>query len=203
MPHPPTSAEISHRIPDEALTGPLDPARLFPSPGPLEVDIGCGKGRFLIARAAAHPESNFLGIDRLPHRVDKVGRKAGRSGLANVRVACLDGAHAVEHFLLPSSVHAFYSFFSDPWPKRRHHVRRLWSTLFVAVLHRALAPGGCIHAATDHGGYLADIRELLDVDGRFEEIAAFVPPPEQQTDFERLFLGQGARIHRCSFRKVR
>ncbi len=192
----------SRRIPDADLTGRFELRSLFPAPAPLEVDIGCGKGRFLLARAAANPSANFLGIDRLPTRVDKVGVRAARAGLGNVRVVCLDAAHAVEHFLPPESVGTFYSFFSDPWPKRRHHLRRLWSTLFVASLHRALAPGGLIHAATDHAGYLAEIRELLDADGRFAEIPPFVPPLDQRTDFEILFVGQGATVHRCSFRKL-
>ena len=174
---------------------------MFPEPRPLEVDVGCGKGRFLLARAGKHPGLNFLGIERLLVRVRKIDRKAVRAGLANVRLLRLEAAYTVEYLLPPACVTTYYILFPDPWPKRRHHRRRLFTPAFIDSLERTLVPGGCVHAATDHAEYFAQIRQLLAADARFEAAPTFVPEADERTDFELEFLSQGLEIGRCSFRK--
>lgn len=168
----------------------------------LEVDLGCGKGRFLLARAQAHPATCFLGIDRRYARIAKVERKVVRLGLANVRLIYGEAAFAVRNLLPDRSVAAYYLFFSDPWPKRRHHRRRLFDANFLAALRRTLVPGGLFHAATDHLDYFADIRGLLAADSGFRETEPYVTSAEERTDFELVFLAQMKPIGRCSFIKT-
>ena len=176
--------------------------RVFTSAAiPIEVDIGCGKGRFLIARARAHPDTRFLGIDRLPRRMAKLDARVRRHGLRNVRLLLSEASLAVERLLPAASVSVFYLFFPDPWPKRRHHRRRLCGPGFLDSVHRALAPDGQIHIATDHEGYFEAMRALFANDPRFTPLPPFEPSEEERTDFEVIFLGQGARIGRASFRR--
>ncbi len=183
----------------------LDPLPLleaFERVAPLEVDVGCGKGRFLAARARAFPGVNFLGVDRQLVRLRKTSRKLVREGLTNVRLLKIEAAYSARYLLPPASVSAFYILFPDPWPKRRHHVRRLFSEEFLDDAARALHPGGLLHAATDHMEYFRTIEAALARHPAFERTETFVTSEEEQTDFERIFIGQGLEIGRCSFRRV-
>ena len=193
--HAPTGLRI---IPAD-WTVPLDlPSAFGRAPQRLEVDLGCGKGRFLLARAAAHPETSFLGLDRQTRRLAKVERKAQ---LANIRLLYAEAAYAVTHLLPRGSVATYYIFFPDPWPKRRHHRRRLFDAAFLDALNTTLMPGGCIHLATDHLDYFGSIRRLLAGDTRFTEREPFVTSAEERTNFELIFLQQNKPIGRCSFAK--
>lgn len=183
-------------------TAPLDlPAAFGRAPHRLEVDLGCGKGRFLVARAAAHPETSFLGLDRQTQRLAKVERKAQRAQLTNIRLLYAEAAYAVTHVLMPGSVAVYYIFFPDPWPKRRHQRRRLFDAAFLNALDTTLTPGGCFHLATDHLDYFESIRRLLAGDVRFVEREPFITSDEERTDFELIFLQQNKPIGRCSFAK--
>lgn len=169
---------------------------------PLEVELGCGKGRFILARAKANPGTNFLGIDRLLARLRKVDRKISREGLSNVRLLRIEASYAVEYILPPLSVSTFYIFFPDPWPKRRHARRRLFMKPFLDSLHTILLSEGHIHLATDHLDYFDEICHLFDQDERFNRAPAFEPNKEERTEFELNFLEQKVRIARCSFKKT-
>ena len=171
----------------------FDPSR------PVEVDIGCGKGRFLLARAAAHPDIQYLGIERLLLRVRKIDRKAQRGGLGNLRLIRLEAAYTLQYFIPEHAVRRFYLFFPDPWPKRRHHKRRLFSPEFLDVLHDRLMPGGTVQVATDHLDYFAEIRKTLAGDSRFREVPPIPRLPEEQTDFELIFRGNRQPIGECAF----
>ena len=180
----------------------LDLAAVFGRPPQaLAVDLGCGKGRFLLARAAAFPAISFLGIDRLGSRLLKVERKARRRGLHNLRLFYVEAYYAVRYLIPAGSVADYYVFFPDPWPKRRHHRRRLFDAEFLDALQRTLKPGGAVHIATDHLNNFQAIHQALARDSRFSEIPPFVPGPGERTDFERIFLSQQVPIGRCSFRK--
>ena len=183
-------------------TGELPLASCFGNPGPLEIDLGCGKGRFLVTRASRHPATNFLGVDRQTGRLRKVEAKCLRANLSNVRLLRAEASHALRCLLPARSVRALYVFFPDPWPKRRHHRRRLFAPGFPAVLRRVLTEEGIVHAATDHADYLEQIRAVFGSDGGFVEAPPYVPDEEERTDFERLFVGLGHPIGRCSFRCV-
>ena len=167
---------------------------------PLEVDVGCGKGRFLLARAAAHPDTNFLGIDRMLRRIRKVDNKTRHRGLDNIRLLRLDAYYAVAYLLPPNSVHTYYVFFPDPWPKKRHHDHRLFNPVFLDAAFRTMKHGAALHFATDHLPYFEEVHAVLKNDRRFEEIPPFEPEEAEKTDFELYYI-QHTPIGRCSFRK--
>lgn len=189
------------RIIPENWIDPCDFKAEFPHPDrPLEIDIGSGKGRFLVARSGKHPETNFLGIERQLIRINSSGRRCERAGRENVRVFRMEGYYAVSKMIPADYVANYYFFFPDPWPKARHEQNRLFNPPFMDALHRTLTDGGNLHVATDHLPYFDDIYALLSADPRFEEVAPFTPSEEERTDFELIFAHK--QIGRCSFRKV-
>ena len=154
---------------------------------PFEVDLGCGKGRFLLARSGKFPEVNFLGIDRMLKRIKKIDKKVLRLGRNNVRLFRVDGYYAVTYLLAPQSVDTFYVFYPDPWPKEKHHHNRLFNEPFMNAIARTLKPGGKIHTASDHLPYFEEIVALLNKDERFEGTDPFIPSEDEVTDFELIF----------------
>lgn len=190
----------SARVMPTDWINPLPIPQLFARPQPIEVDLGCGKGRFLLARAAKHPEVNFLGIDRMLRRIRKIDNKVRRLGLSNIRLLRVEGYYAVAYLMPAEAIRTYYILFPDPWPKKRHHENRIFNPRFVDALHRTLIPGGCIHVATDHAEYFIEICAILRADIRFEEIPPFVPPPDERTDFERWYENK-TPIGRISLRK--
>ena len=135
-------SDDSALIAPESWASQLDPFDLFPSEAPLEVDLGCGKGRFLTSRALACPGHNFVGVDRLLARLRKVDKKIARMDLENVRLLRIEVSYAVRYLLPPNSVSVYYIFFPDPWPKKRHHRRRLINPAFLDALHSTLTEDG-------------------------------------------------------------
>ena len=190
----------SVRIWPDNWLGPMNLDGAFEAPGPMDVDLGCGKGRFLVARAKGHPEVNFLGIDRMLERIRKIDNRVRRLGLRNVRLLRVEGYYAVAHLLPAASVRTYFIFHPDPWPKNKHRGNRLFNPTFVEALHRTLVPGGVAHIQTDHIPYFEQIRKIMGADPRFEEGEPFVTSPEEQTDFELWYLDKGP-IGRCTFRK--
>lgn len=175
---------------------------LFETEQPLVVDLGCGKGRFLAMRAGRDPQRNYLGIERLLVRVRKVDKKIARGELTNARVIRVEAAYAVMHLLPHDSVDEIFVLFPDPWPKKRHHKRRLFNPDFIDALAVAMRDDAHIHVATDHLSYFGEIKELLTDDDRFESCEPFQPAADERTEFETIFVGQNAPIGRCSFRKL-
>ncbi|MCF7818341.1 MAG: tRNA (guanosine(46)-N7)-methyltransferase TrmB [Kiritimatiellales bacterium] len=189
------------RIEPENWLDPYDFKDAFPHPKrPLEVDIGSGKGRFLVARSNKFSEVNYLGIERQLIRINSSGRRCERAGCENVRLFRMEGYYAISRMMPPNYVANYYFFFPDPWPKARHHDYRLFNPAFMDALFRTLEEGGCLHVATDHLPYFEEIHGLLRRDPRFDEIAAFQPDEEERTDFELVFSHK--QIGRCSFRKI-
>jgi len=181
---------------------PLEPVAHFSRQAPLEVDVGCGDGSFLVRTAAENPERNFLGIERLLGRVRKTCRKAARLKLQNVRVLRLESSYAVRYLLPPKSVDVFHVMFPDPWPKRRHHERRLINNDFLDAVWIALAHGGELRLTTDDVPYFHHMEKVMAQRKDFK-IDAWEPGEGYpQTDFERHFRGQGIRINRLLARKV-
>ena len=182
--------------------GPLAVREFFAHPERrLEIDLGSGKGRFLLARAAKAPETNFLGIDRMLRRIRKVDNRARRLDLDQIRLLRVEAYYAVAHLLPPAAVDVCYVFFPDPWPKARHEGHRLFNAPFLAALHRALVPNGVVHVATDHAPYFEQLAAVFAADARFAPVAPFVPAADEQTDFELYFAGR-KEIHRLSVRKA-
>ncbi len=192
----------SHVIPVTDPTAPLPLDTLFRPDRPLEIEIGCGKGRFLSARAAKNPETQYLGIERMKDRVRKLDKKACRLRLDNLRILRLEAFYTFYYLLPPHRLRTVYVFFPDPWPKRRHHDRRLFSPLFLDVLWSRLEIGGVIQVATDHPGYFAEISASLTADPRYHEIAAMERTADEQTEFEHIFRSQGLAIGQCAFQTL-
>ena len=184
----------------ESCTARLDPQKIFGRAAPLHVDLGCGDGAFLRELAQKMPERNFLGIDKMAGRVEKTCRKV--SALENVRVMNLESSYAVRFLLPPESVEIFHLLFPDPWPKRRHHRRRIVTAGFLRTIWMALKENGILRIATDHLGYFTRISRLAEESSLF----AFMQPSGEDdfpaSAFEKKFASTGARIYRLELRKV-
>ncbi len=177
-------------------------AEVLPQEQPFEVEVGCGDGSFLIRYAQAHPERNFLGIERLLGRTRKTDRKGLRAGLRNLRVLRLEAAYSVEFMLPAAAAAAVHVYFPDPWPKRRHHGRRLINPAFVATVCRALAPGGRFYLRTDDLDYFKHMGEVC---GACPLLKRAETPPDLAaviTDFERGFLARGVATNRLAFERL-
>jgi tRNA (guanine-N7-)-methyltransferase len=179
----------------------LDVAELFGCSAPLHVDLGCGDGSFLCEMARQFPKKNFLGIERLTKRVEKVRCKAEK--IENVRVLRADTLFAVRYLLPKNSVETFYLLFSDPWPKRRHQFRRTFTRDFLDAVADALEKDGVLRVATDQLDYFHQIERLSRADLQFQAVAlspddAVLPV----TKFERKFREQDVPIYRLTLRKT-
>src|SRR4030042_1162348 len=145
----------------ENLEGEIDFAQIFGRRAPVHVEIGSGKGTFLVHEAKARPEVNFLGIEWARKYYRHVGDRIGRWGLTNVRIVRGEAAAFLRDFVADESVDCFHIYFPDPWPKKRHHKRRFLQRSNVETLIRCLRPGGTIHIATDHADYFEQIKEVI------------------------------------------
>jgi len=177
----------------------LDLAQLFGRSASLQVDLGCGDGSFLCELAQQFPHKNLLGIERLTKRVDKVRRKAEK--IENVRVVRADTLFAVRDLLPENSVEAFYLLFPDPWPKRRHQQRRIFTREFLDAIAAALEQNGVLHVATDQLDYFRQIERLSRTDSKFAIVDrdGVVLPA---TKFERTFREQDLPIYRLTLRRT-
>jgi tRNA (guanine-N7-)-methyltransferase len=182
----------------ESLTNRLDLEKIFRRKAPLHVDLGCGDGSFLCALAQRLPDKNFLGIERLSGRVRSTARKA--ASLDNVRLLQMESSYAVRYLLPAESVETFYLLFPDPWPKRRHHPRRIVTPDFLNSVHAALEHNGVIYIATDHLDYFRKIKKTAESIPGFAIDDADVDLP--QSKFGLAFRQKGAPIHWLALRKV-
>ncbi len=185
-----------------SITEPLPIDTIFPPGMPLEVDVGAGKGRFLLARALANPDVCYIAIERMLGRVRKIDSKLRRHRLTHVRILRLEAFYALQFLLPPKRIRTVYIHFPDPWPKRRHHKRRLFSPDFLDMLHDRLQPGGTVQIATDHLDYFEAIRKAFAQDARFQEVTPIPRKPEEQTDFELIFRGKGMLIGECAYQSA-
>jgi tRNA (guanine-N7-)-methyltransferase len=195
----PTFSSVIELVP-ELQVARLDLAELFGRSAPLHVDLGCGDGSFLCEVAQQFPKTNFLGVERLTKRVEKVRRKAEK--IENVRVLRADTLFAVRHLLPEASVETFYLLFPDPWPKRRHQFRRIFTRDFLDAIAAALEKYGVLSVATDQFDYFHQIARLSRAHLQFQVVP---PSPEAAlpvTKFERKFREQDAPIYRLTLRKT-
>lgn len=196
----PATASQPEIVLGNALT-PLNLDELFGRFAPLQVDLGCGDGSFLAASAAANPEQNFLGVERLLGRTRSACRKIIMGELTNARILRCDISCAVHSLLPPASVDVFHLMFPDPWPKRRHAGRRIVTESFFASIYQALTPHGSLRITTDQVDYFRKIESLTTT------APGFVPTADEQmqsgsSTFEKRFRQSGMEIYRLVLRKV-
>ena len=189
-------------VPVRDPTKPLECPSLYDLSRPLEVEVGCGRGRFLTGRAAANPECVFLGIERMLERVRTFDRKTQRMGLGNAHVVRLEALYTFWYLLPAHHARTVYVFFPDPWPKRKHHSHRLFGPLFLSALWKRLEVGGRLEFATDHEEYFHVVEDCFAADARFERVEPRPRGPEEWTEFETMFREQGLPIHAAAWRSL-
>ncbi len=200
-PEPPP-APASLIVPLASVVERLDVNTLFPRPQPLHVELGAGDGSFLIQYAAAHPEWNFLGVERLLGRLRKIDRKGRRAGLLNVRGVRIEAAYFLEFLLPPRSAASLHVYFPDPWPKRKHRKHRLINERFPALARAALVPGGTVLVRTDDADYFSQMLEVFQSSPYFEPLPAQAEIDVVLTDFERGFQARGISTRRAAWKMV-
>jgi tRNA (guanine-N7-)-methyltransferase len=177
---------------------PLDFAAVFGRRAPVILEIGFGMGETTAAIAAAQPQNDFVGLEVHGPGVGALLNRIDAAGLANVRVIQHDAVDVIAHMVPAASLAGIHVYFPDPWPKKRHHKRRLLRPAFVHALAQRLAPGGYLHAATDWDDYAQDILATFAAEPLLENTtASFADRPawRPQTKFEArgLKLGHGVR----------
>jgi tRNA (guanine-N7-)-methyltransferase len=185
----------------------IDFVKIFGRPGPVHVEIGSGKGTFLLNQAKAQPEVNFLGIEWARRYYRLAVDRIGRWGLTSVRILRTDAADFVAESVPTDSVDCFHVYFPDPWPKKRHHKRRLLCPENLEHLIRCLKVGGQIRIATDHADYFEQIKSVVAAESdRLEEIDFTRPAGAEEgewagTNFERKYIKDQRPIYTLAARK--
>ncbi len=196
-------------LPDITPGEQLDLAKVFPaSPSqPVEIEIGVGKGTFIVDRAGRRGDVNFLGIEYAKSYAVYVADRLGRAGLENARMLCADAGAIFAQALGEASVMRVHIYFPDPWPKRRHNIRRLIQPAFIAHVRRVLKPGGQLLLVTDHRDYF---EQMLRTMNNFPGLAR-TPYPNLHddtpyivgTNFERKYAKEGRPIFKRAFLKYK
>jgi tRNA (guanine-N7-)-methyltransferase len=195
-------------VPPERVAETVDFASIFGNDRPVEVEIGSGKGGFLIDAAGQRAGHNFLGIEYAGKFAMYVADRAARRGLTNVRVLSADAGHLFIHRVPPASIDALHVYHPDPWPKKRHHKRRLFCPAFVEAAIRALKPRGLWYIQTDHPEYFEVIRsltlnrpELQPTDFPGAAASSEDESPVLRTNFAVRYGQGGKAIYQLAFRR--
>jgi tRNA (guanine-N7-)-methyltransferase len=177
----------------------IDQDLLFGRQAPLEIELGAGCGDFIIARAAAMPERNFLAAELSTSLVNLLDGRARRARVHNLRIVRIDARSLVNLFLASGLVSVYHIYFPDPWPKTRHAKNRLFSPWFVANLRRTMEAGAPLYIATDVADYAESIFSMLGEHGL--RPTCMPVPGIAATRFARKYLAQGRKIYTGTFVK--
>lgn len=174
----------------------LDLNQLFGREAPKILEVGFGMGETTTSIAQSHPQQDFLGIEVHTPGVGSLLRQIQELGLNNLRLIQHDAVEVLQQMIADASLDGVHIFFPDPWPKKRHHKRRLIQADFVALLVNKLKPGGYLHMATDWQEYAEWVLEILRAEPRLANtVEDYAPRPDYRplTKFERrgLKLGHG------------
>ena len=189
------------------LEGQVDFAQIFGRDGQVHVEIGAGKGTFLLSEARARPEINFLGIEYARKYYRYAIDRMGRWSIKNVRIIRTEAADFLSKHIADGSVNWFHIYFPDPWPKKRHNKRRFICQANTEQMLRALTENGVINIATDHSDYFEQIKTVIaSIGNKVEQIeftsAAGADGDETAgTNFERKYIRQGRPIYTIAARK--
>ncbi len=184
----------------------VDPLSWFDSPGPFELEIGSGKGGFLISRATNNPDIRMLGIEWANKFFLYIADRIARREIKNVHVMRTDAKFLVMNHLPPACIDVLHLYHPDPWPKARHHKRRLMQPDFVQAAIRTLKPSARWLIQSDHEEYFQEMKGLLDHRPELSQIPwdqrESTPGPEWQgTNFEIKYVREGRDIYRAAFAK--
>jgi tRNA (guanine-N7-)-methyltransferase len=187
--------------PLEEADSPLSWSEFFGNSNPVEIDVGSGRGLFLVNSAERNPATNYLGIEVDFREARRAAKRLQRRKLPNARILGGDVRSAFSHYLPPESVSAVHVYFPDPWWKKKHRRRRVFTDEFVSLAAMVLKPGGFLHSWTDVEEYYEVISALMNHHPQFE---ASAPPAEHpaahdmdyQTSFERRSRKAGFPIYR-------
>lgn len=193
-------------LPDAALTnstlGWVNIGQWFPAPTqPLEIEIGSGKGTFLVQQGVEQPGTNFLGIEWAREFFEYAADRVRRRGLLNVRMLNLDAGEFFRWRVPDAVAHVIHLYFPDPWPKKRHHKRRIVQDPFLAECRRILIPGGELRIVTDHKDYWAWMCEHVVRATGPGEPNATIPPLFEKKDFERVGSAQEGELVGSNFER--
>lgn len=185
----------------ESILERMDVEKLFPAQQPVEVELGCGDASFLIEHARLNPQTNFIGVERLMGRVNKVDRKGRRLGLTNVRGVRIESAYLLTYLLPAGCARALHIYFPDPWPKKKHRRFRLINERFTTLAWQVLSPGGIVYLRTDDADYFSQMLEVFAADKRFLPIETPPTLAAVVTDFERDFNAKGIPTLRAAYQR--
>lgn len=161
----------------------VDFEQVFGRSAPRVMEIGFGNGELLVEMAAAHPDQDFLGVEVHEPGIGHCLLAAERASITNLRVICHDAVEVLRQQIADASLDTVQLFFPDPWPKKRHHKRRIVQPDFLRLVARKLKPDGVLHMATDWEAYAEHIETLIEDSGVFSRLSA-PPRPRPKTKFE-------------------
>ncbi len=191
-------------VPDEAVDEPgFRVADWFGREAPLIVEVGCGVGEATGPLAAARPGHDVLALEVWRPGVAESLRNVAVAGAGNVRFLGVDAAWSVERLFTSASLSELWTFFPDPWPKTRHHKRRLVTARFAALVADRLAPGGIWRLATDWPAYAEQMRRVLDAEPGLEGGPTPRWSERPSTRFERRGIAEGRPIADLTYRRPR
>lgn len=192
----------------EDFDGKVDLLQIFGRHGPVHIEIGSGKGTFLLHQAKAQPNDNFLGIEWANRYYRYIVDRIGRWGLTNVRIIRTDAADFIAESVPNGSVDCFHIYFPDPWPKKRHHKRRFICPANLEHLIRGLKAGGQLRIATDHADYFEQIKKVIATESDKLEKVEFIRPAGAEmgewagTNFERKYIKDQRSIYTLAVQKM-
>lgn len=211
------SVRRSRRLPLEELAPylldtpdapvPCDWRAVFANDHPVEVEIGFGKGLFLITEAPRLPEVNYLGIEIVRKYQLFTATRVAKRGLRNVRLVCADARRILGDRVAAGSLQAVHVYFPDPWWKKRHLKRRVFTPEFVEQCERSLRAGGRLHVATDVAEYFQVIVDMIARRPLLRLLPSLASPDpthdlDYLTNYERKFRKEGKVIHRAVYERV-
>lgn len=191
----------------EDLQGYLDLRGIFGRRAPFHLEIGSGKGTFLVHEAQAHPECDFLGIEWARRYYRLAQDRLGRWGIENVRIIRADAVTFLREHIPVGAVDCLHVYFPDPWPKKRHLRRRLIQQANMDLLIGCLKPGGQLRLATDHEGYFEQMKAVTSMCRDTLEEIEFVRPAgaregeQTGTNFERKYIRDKRTTHTLALQK--
>ncbi len=179
----------------------FDWSKIFENDNPVEIDLGCGDGGFLVTYAQAHPEINLFGTERLMGRLNKIIRKCAQLQINNIKVGRIESSYFIKYLVPPNSLSAIHLYFPDPWPKKRHEKHRLVQAGFAHECFNAINSTGSIYIRTDNVDYYEQMREVFRNEMGLTEVETPSHLKTFQTDFEKQWIALGLPTNYATYKK--